>query len=144
MEYVKIESLDAVKSCLSGFDDCYPRLVNRIKDIDIFAKKLADNGNVIAYKDSSDVKGVICYYANDTDNLFGYITIVWIYKENRREGIGTKLLNYCITDMINKGMKTVGLEVKKDNKKAIAFYLKNGFIKQGIENNDSCYMIRML
>lgn len=144
MEYVKIESPDDIKRCLSKFDDCYPRLTNRVKDMDGFAKKLSDNGIVIAYKDTSDVRGIICYYANDTDNLSGYITIIWINKANRREKIGTKLLNFCITDMINKGMKTVGLEVKTDNSEAISFYKKNGFIIQSIENNDSCYMVRML
>ena len=143
MKYVKIESADAIQEYLRKFDDCYPRLAKRVRDIAGFTKKLADNGIVIVYKASSDIKGVICYYENDRDNLYGYITIIWINKDNRGEGVGTKLLNYCITDMKKKGMKAVRLEVKTENKKAISFYRKNGFIIQNVENN-SCYMVRML
>lgn len=144
MEYEKIKSSNTIKDSLRGFDDCYPRLANRIKDIDSFTKKLADNGIVITCKDSYGIKGVICFYANDNENCIGFITILWINKANRSEGIGTKLLNYSIANMKHLGMKAVRLEVKKDNIKAISFYKKNSFVIEDTENNDSFYMIRML
>lgn len=142
MRYIKIEKANAIQAFIYTFNDCYPNLINRGINIDEFSKKLSEKGTVITYQDSDAMKGIICYYANDIVHAVGYISILWIEKQNRHEGIGTKLLDFSLKDMRTQGMKTVLLEVKTENKKAISFYMKNGFKIRDKAQEDSYYMSR--
>ena len=120
-------------------------MVNRLVDFDAFSEKLAVNGMVIALEELGTLKGIICFYANDNVNCIGFISIIWVKKNYRDEGIGTKLLEYCMAIMKEKGMKYVELEVLAGNIKAISFYKKNGFVEKCINNEkNSCFMIRNL
>jgi ribosomal-protein-alanine N-acetyltransferase len=55
------------------------------------------------------------------------ILMLSVFKDYRRQGIGSKLLAEFLTSISNNKIKTVALEVRTDNKKAIKFYQKYGF-----------------
>lgn len=145
MKYKRLLSPEEIKEGLYQFEDCYPRLVNRVVDFDAFSRKLATYGIVIGLEDLDILKGIICFYANDSVNYIGFISIIWIRQNNRNEGTGTKLLKHCMEIMKERGMKFVELEVQTSNTKAISFYKKNGFIEKHIDyEKNSCFMIRTL
>ncbi len=59
-----------------------------------------------------------------TDNKMELLKICVDYKYQRR-GIATQILSYLANDMRNLGAKTCILEVRANNKNAIAFYQKH-------------------
>lgn len=54
-----------------------------------------------------------------------FIERVW------RKGFGTLLLEKCIEEACSRGCGSVWLGVWQQNKRAPAFYVKNGFVKRG-------------
>ena len=144
MKYIRLRSAETIQECLYQFTDCYPRLVRRGIIIQEYAKKMADSGWTLAYKDHDKIKGIICFYANDLKSFTGYVSLIWIKQENRHEGIGSKLMDYCLKIMEIEGMKKVELEVRNDNISAISFYRKHGFIKSNRNNAEKMYMNRCL
>ena len=54
-----------------------------------------------------------------------------VSKEYQRKGVGTKLLNACLVDSIDKAF----LEVRTSNQAAISLYRKNGFKLLGTRKN---------
>ena len=87
------------------------------------------------------------WYIYEEDNeLLGFINmdikydkseLVYIYvkEEYRNKGIATKLLNEAITDLKQKEVINITLEVNENNQKAINFYLKNGFKTVALREN---------
>lgn len=83
-------------------------------------------------------KNSYIFVAEENKKIVGFI-VLWTYhqeaeiaqiavlKENTRRGIGTKLLNHCFEFARNMGIRTIFLEVRKDNQPAIDFYKKNSF-----------------
>lgn len=74
----------------------------------------------------------------------GKILMLSIKEKNRRQGIGSALLAEYLKRISNKKVKTVELEVRIDNKKAIKFYQKYGFkikakLKEFYQNGEDAY-----
>jgi len=92
------------------------------------------NGNIVGYlgtriyDDSCEVLNFL------VDNNF------------QGQGIGQSLFNYLLEELNKRLVKTINLEVRKSNKKAINFYYKNGFVKANIrkkyyDNNEDAYIL---
>lgn len=66
----------------------------------------------------------------------------------RRNHLGSALMKDIIDDCYAKRVNFLTLEVRVSNEKAIAFYLKNGFVKEVVKTHyydngeDAIYMIR--
>ena len=74
----------------------------------------------------------------------GKILMLSVTENFRRQGIGSKLLTEYLQKIQNKKIKTVELEVRTDNKKAIKFYEKCGFkikrkLAQFYQNGEDAY-----
>ena len=63
------------------------------------------------------------------------IYIIYISMRKRREKIGTKLLNYFISNKKNFNISKIYLEVSEDNVSAIKFYEKNNFVFLNFRHN---------
>ena len=85
-------------------------------------------------------------YIYEEEQCIGLISISIIYeraeinyivvkKENRRNGIGTKLLEYVFTILKKQNIETISLEVDCTNTSAIEFYKKHGFKTKTIRQN---------
>ena len=78
------------------------------------------------------------------------ILMLGVSELNRRQKIGSSLLNEFLKIMLNEKVKYVELEVRTDNIKAKNFYLKHGFkikgrIKEFYQDGKSAYtMIKEL
>ena len=55
------------------------------------------------------------------------ILMLAVAKINRMHGIGAQLLKNFLEEMITSEIRTIELEVRKNNENAVNFYKKNGF-----------------
>ena len=60
------------------------------------------------------------------------ILMLAVKKTYQDKGVGKKLLQYFIKEISNQYINQIWLEVSKQNKKALNFYLKNNFKKEYI------------
>ncbi len=65
------------------------------------------------------------------------VTELWIKKEYRRKGIGTKLMNFAKERAAQLGARLLMLETQTSNSDGIAFYLAQGFNVIGFDK--TCY-----
>ncbi len=100
-------------------DELYDLIMNKKLEgfINIYRKK------VVAY----------CIFKRIDD--FIEIYSIFVHPSNRKEGIGTKILDHCIEYCIENGLKKIVLDVNVTNLIAIKLYKKNGFIFCGKRKN---------
>ena len=77
------------------------------------------------------------------------ILMLAVLEPQRRQGIGTILLNQLLKELTIQNIKHIGLEVRTDNRPAINFYQKHGFEKGEIlshfyQNGDDAYLMRRI
>ncbi|WP_321428716.1 N-acetyltransferase [uncultured Methanolobus sp.] len=77
------------------------------------------------YKEHGTVKGFISVLDNS------FIGALFVLEAQQRKGIGRKLLDYC-----KSFYPEMELAVYADNKPAIDFYTKNGFVIKKEQNNE--------
>lgn len=104
------------------------------------AKKMyaADNGAILAaYDGQNNFVGIV-----EMDILrgrrqhYGWISLIFLTRENRGHGLGIQLLGMAISRFQSLGYKSVRLHVSSENRRAIAFYRKYGF--EVIGQNPGC------
>ena len=102
---------------------------------DFFIAQLADKtvGYVIAYHKAGKI---------DFDSLA-------VDKKYRKLGIGKKLVSFVLNRFRKKGLKKASLEVRKSNKKAIAFFQNLGFkitkvIKHYYKDREDAYLMEKI
>ena len=77
--------------------------------------------NILVYTKNNIIIGYIGYRAVDKNaELLNFL----IDTKYQQQGYGTKLFDYCINDLKNKGVKDLVLEVRKNNQQALNFYDK--------------------
>ena len=88
--------------------------------------------NYLVYKLENQIVGFLNY-----NDIYERIEIVNfnVLPDFQNQHIGTKLLVYLIEIALDNKKKNITLEVRKDNKKAIYLYQKNGFLEVGIRKN---------
>jgi [ribosomal protein S18]-alanine N-acetyltransferase len=85
------------------------------------------------------------FVALDGDNLAGFAVVSWLPQESaaeveglvvdrpyRRRGMGSALIDACMTWASDAGASTVRLEVRASNAAAIALYQRHGFAAAGV------------
>lgn len=75
--------------------------------------------------------------SNDSEMLYGSSEIynIALRKSFQNRGIGQKIFDKIISDLIEKDISEVWLEVRQSNIKAVNFYKKNGFLKHSVRKN---------
>lgn len=127
--FVKITGLLDCQKILQEFSDSLNSLRNSSQEeLLLIAKKFVENGNVIIAKNNlNDTMGFVAYYANDNLGKKSFISMIAVHSQYRKMHVGSALIDYCVSDSVDKGMKTLKLEVSKVNLSAQAFYKKKGF-----------------
>ncbi len=106
--------------------------LNTYTNITEYSKKIFSLSTRFEKFKNNKLIGLIATYDNKLSKD-AFITNVSVDKSYSKKGIGTSLLNECIKYYKNKKYKQINLEVFKQNKKAIDFYLKHNF--KIIKNN---------
>ena len=130
------ESKDEIHRIIEMCDNAFPIPVcNRENSEELIAKFSAAAKFIYAY--SNTVMGYVAMYCNDLEGFVAYISLIGVKPEFQNRHIGTALMNACIQIAKSKGMNSIQLEVKKNNVKAIQFYIKHGFNKILEKNKES-------
>lgn len=66
-----------------------------------------------------------------------------VSKDHQSAGIGVKMLDFLESKLILENISRYGLSVKSENKRAIGFYKRNGFVLEGCSGN-SVYLKKTL
>ena len=116
----------------------------KLEDIKV---ELHDNQySVVQVITVNDIVVGFCDYWVTFDS--GTICQIAIHPDYQHQGLGDRLLNEVLKDAFAKKVRTLTLEVRESNKKAINFYLKHGFkitlVKDQYYSNgeNAIYMIK--
>ena len=129
----------AIEQCDKAFQQ---PIMQRSNYRTLFDKIDANAVFIVAYDE--DILGYAAMYCNDLETREAYITLIAVRPEYQGMHIGKNILSTCREIALKYGMTTIKLEVRKDNNKAIAFYLKNGFDYIEQRNEESIYMLKHL
>ena len=87
-------------------------------------------------EENKELAGVIELFYEEWSNRCR-VTELWLKKERRRQGLGSKLMNFAKARAKEMGARMLILETQTSNADAIAFYLAQGF---GVIGYDvTCY-----
>jgi ribosomal protein S18 acetylase RimI-like enzyme len=143
----KIKDNEIIFNTLKVFN---PYFLEPIKSTDEelkeYAGKLAQLSEFVVAKNGEEIVGFIVYYMNDKVDKVGYITLIVVKPDYRKDGIiGAlamgQLLTYARKEGENAGIKKVRLEVDKENTHALKLYEKYGCVYMGDASEKSIYMM---
>lgn len=119
---VKEDILSHFMLCNNDFKPSLSALV----DLEAYSQKLFDNANRLEVWEKDQLVGFMAFYLNFVDG-FGYISNVSVLKEYAGKGLAQNLLDGCSDFLKAEKINELRLEVRKENKRALAFYRKNDF-----------------
>lgn len=122
-------------------DQAFPNPVLERPNFDALFAKLDHYAEFLAVFMQQTAIGYICFYANDQEGRTAYISLLAVDPIYQGMRAGSALLRACIRHAAEGGMQCIRLEVNQNNKKAIAFYERHGFVKENDTGSDSYYMI---
>ena len=89
----------------------------------------------------NSLHGFVAFYANDLNDLEGFITLVHVSPKYRGKGIAKILINTTCGTMTALGMKSCALEVLRSNSNAIDLYKSLGF--KVVKDKSNCNVLYM-
>lgn len=130
MHYFRfIKEGQEISQILNDFQEELPALrdFNHRRTI---SEKLWRNGFVIVLFVEDEECGVAAFYANDHRDHVAFLSLLAVKEKYRGLGFGSTLLDEVTTVSMRCGMRKLRLEVRKENKNAINFYLEHGFTEE--------------
>jgi ribosomal protein S18 acetylase RimI-like enzyme len=99
-----------------------------ILDCEVYAEKLILNGRVIIAAVNETWCGMAAVYANDASSArIAFLSSIVTLPLLRGTGASKVLLAKACEIARTEGMVAIELEVSEENRRAVAFYQKNGF-----------------
>lgn len=144
IDFKLVKSRKEILTILNEFTECLDSLGTGILFREKMSYKFSLNAEFVVARNKDENIGFIAYYANNQVDKTVYISMIAVSFSHRRQGVGELLLKKCIFDAIQRKMKFIKLEVKKDNLNARYFYEKNGFIVEKGATENSLYMKKTL
>ena len=128
------EILKHLNECSSSF---IPELSSYV-DIEEYSRKILEKSTRIEAYSGDELIAFIAIYLNPLDS---FITNFSVIPPFQGKGISEKILGKCIKYIVSLGNKSLFLEVKDRNNRAISFYKKNKF--KIIKNNKDSYHMEL-
>ena len=144
MEFIKIKNTEIIENAVIEFCQCFPHLKEKIGNIHKYAEKLDEFAEVYILLDNGIRKGISVFYDNDKQNCFGYISLIGIKEQYRKQNLGGITIDFTHEIMRKNGMKYCKLEVDKDNKNAYDFYIHKGYEFCEPASDTSIYLLKKL
>lgn len=108
-----------------------PPLSDSVDDYGAYLDKVAKNAVSLLAIENESVLGGVSFYANDDESRSAFVTQVMVLPEAQGQGIGTLLLEACEEESRRRGMESIKLEVRFDNKGARRLYERMGYRQVG-------------
>lgn len=119
-----------------------PKLSSKV-NIPEYSEKLFNNAIlIVAESDNHNYVGLTAFYANDYTNKTAYLSNINVMQEYSGLGIGKSMMKKMGQYLIDKGFKSIFLEVYKSNYTAIKLYEKFDFTIESEKN--SFYVMKKL
>lgn len=119
-------SFAEVMSLLRLCDNSFTPTLSSHINLDAYARRLSANAFFVLVKDDAGTnKAFAAYYLNQ-DGCFAYIPEIWVADDCQRMGLGHKMLRQLV-NLVPDYVTAIRLEVRKNNRKAYRFYLKEKF-----------------
>jgi ribosomal-protein-alanine N-acetyltransferase len=96
-------------------------------DVSLYVDKIIKNAAIFSIFKNTHLKAFIAYYDNDPLKDLAFLTMIAVDEDSRKRGLGKSLLEISIKEIEGQGFRRYGLEVKKNNIKAMELYSKYGF-----------------
>lgn len=141
-----INNYNDILDLINHYNCCFnPPLSTRINNMEEYVYKIYINAKTIIVKnEKNEISGFCSFYCNDINKHLGYITLIAVEEKYKSQGIGSCLIKNAEKSAINNKMKFMKLEVNKNNKIAISFYNKNGYVYDSDASSDTIYMKKKL
>ncbi|MDO8448285.1 MAG: GNAT family N-acetyltransferase [Rhodoferax sp.] len=107
--------------------DFLPTLSARVEIRD-YAQKIANKATRFEAWSTGTLVALVAAYCNDQETHIAHITSVSVLKAWTGRGIAASLINLCIENAKEAGMRQISLEVATTNIPAIKLYEKSGFM----------------
>ena len=138
-----IRDADNIVSLVSRYDkDFEPPLSERI-DLNSYVHKLLDRGYCHVYKHKEKIRGVVAYYANDTDSLSAYLSLILVDEEYRGSEVASKMLNVMEKHCRNIGFNKINLEMASNKNDLLKWYMRQSYMPQEEYNRDGSRCVKM-
>ena len=108
-------------------DSLFPIPLSHKQNLESLSDKLLNSGIVIAAYYDDAIAGVVCGYANDTENGQAYISVLCVLPEFQGKSIAIQLVEEFIKESKAANMGKIFLYTHNTNEKAIKLYQKIGF-----------------
>ena len=117
---------------LEFIDNSNTDLINKLNRISGFKISFGVYDKIYIYKFNKEIIGFINFSIIYDRSELSYIFVLEKY---RKKGYAKKMMDFFIDYIKNNNCLNITLEVRKSNKQAIRFYLKNDFYKSHIRKN---------
>lgn len=141
MNIQKIKSLPEILRTMYLCAEVFPNpALKDDKLINTLAQKFAEIAEFYVVYSGNETVGFIAYYCHD-ESKNAFVSMLMVREKFQRQGIGREFLDLVIEDCKKLDKDRIRLEVDKDNEKGLAFYEKNGFVREGAASDKSDYYV---
>ena len=116
-----------IKDHLNQCDHLFNPPLSSYVSINDYTNKIKTYATIFEAWDNNTLVGLVACYLNDEEKKNGHITNVTVLKKEQRKGIAENLVLETINESLNRGYKTITLEVEDTNTNAIKLYQKLNF-----------------
>jgi len=112
---------------LMGCNESFISSLDKRVSLRRYSSRLSREAITFEAWDIDILVGLVAAYFNEPDGQLGYITNVSTAEAYEGQGIASALIVLCIGYAVQYGFKTIGLEVKRANTRAIDLYKRFQF-----------------
>ena len=129
---------EEVRALLFSLDAAFAERLAKTINVEDYCRKLSDNAFFEIAESNGDVVGAVAFYENPS--TIYYITYVCVSVSHRQKGAASLLID-SICRYADCRQKSVSLEVRISNERAMKIYEKAGFAVKST-NNEKIFMTR--
>lgn len=131
--------LKKVESILEEYNGILIPPLTSFVNLAEYAKKVAEYATLVCVYEAGILVGYCAVYVNNKE--YAYITSIAVQEEKQGNGIGATIWKNVIAEVRKKELTKIMLQVARENKRAIDFYLKQ---KCEIVKEDSDWLTMQL
>lgn len=132
----------AMESIVEICDDAFENKTSKMPNYSDLLSKWKASGTMLCVR-NDNIKGYIVLYANDFQTKKAFISMLGVRPLYQKQGCGKYLIQACEEIARERMMKTLTLEVKKNNINALGFYKHLGF-EETFEKEESFFYTKDL